>query len=345
MTPPLGVRENAILRTIITSYIDSGEPVGSRFLSKKLDFALSPATIRNIMADLEEMGFLQQPHISAGRIPTDKAYRFFVDSVMRTDSPESLPPGMESRYRTLGTEPGNLMRGASKTLSDLSHYIGLVMAPRFIGTVLKHIEFVKFGPGKILGILVSSEGLIQNRLIDIEGDPSQGDLDDIAAILNTRFANLPLREARQRIIDEMTHDKALYDSLLRQAMSIGSRSLDVDDTAGDLYVEGTSNLLALPDFGDIDQMRTLFRAFEEKSKLASILDRCIDAEGVQLFIGAENNYHVLKDCALVAAPYHNESRVVGVIGVLGPTRMPYDRVIPMVQRTADLLSRAVSGTL
>ncbi len=345
MTPPLGVRENAILRTIITSYIDSGEPVGSRFLSKKLDFALSPATIRNIMADLEEMGFLQQPHISAGRIPTDKAYRFFVDSVMRTDSPESLPPGMESRYRTLGTEPGNLMRGASKTLSDLSHYIGLVMAPRFIGTVLKHIEFVKFGPGKILGILVSSEGLIQNRLIDIEGDLSQGDLDDIAAILNTRFANLPLREARQRIIDEMTRDKALYDSLLRQAMSIGSRSFDVDDTAGDLYVEGTSNLLALPDFGDIDQMRTLFRAFEEKSKLASILDRCIDAEGVQLFIGAENDYHVLKDCALVAAPYHNESRVVGVIGVLGPTRMPYDRVIPMVQRTADLLSRAVSGTL
>ncbi len=345
MTPPLGVRENAILRTIITSYIDSGEPVGSRFLSKKLDFALSPATIRNIMADLEEMGFLQQPHISAGRIPTDKAYRFFVDSVMRTDSPESLPPGMESRYRTLGAEPGNLMRGASKTLSDLSHYIGLVMAPRFIGTVLKHIEFVKFGPGKILGIIVSSEGLIQNRLIDIDGDLSQGDLDDIAAILNTRFANLPLREARQRIIDEMTQDKALYDSLLRQAMSIGSRSFDVDDTTGDLYVEGTSNLLALPDFGDIDQMRTLFRAFEEKSKLASILDRCIDAEGVQLFIGAENDYHVLKDCALVAAPYHNESRVVGVIGVLGPTRMPYDRVIPMVQRTADLLSRAISGTL
>jgi heat-inducible transcriptional repressor len=345
MTPSLGEREDAILRTIITSYIDSGEPVGSRVLSKKLDFVLSPATIRNIMADLEEMGFLQQPHISAGRIPTDKAYRFFVDSVLRTDLPETHQPEMESHYRSLGTEPGNLMRGASRSLSDISHYIGLVMAPRFIGTVLKHVEFVKFGPGKILGILVSSEGLIQNRLIEIEGDLSQGELDDIGAILNTRFANLPLREARQRIVDEMTRDKELYDSLLRQAMSIGSRSLDVDDTVGDLYVEGTSNLLSLPDFGDIEQMRTLFRTFEEKSALASILDRCIDAEGVQLFIGAENSYSELKECALITAPYHKDSRVIGVIGVLGPTRMPYDRVIPVVQRTAELLSRAISGTL
>ena len=343
MNKEMGTRDQSVLRAIISSYISTGEPVGSRYLSKKLDFHLSSATIRNIMADLEELGFLKQPHVSAGRIPTDKAYRFFVDSFVQAAEDDPALSNLDKLYRSLRGEPEHLMREAGRALSDVSHYVGLVLAPRFIDTTFKHLEFVKLKLKTVLAIMVSEEGFIQNRLVETDREYPQRELDAISRRLNGTYADLPLREVRRRILQEMAHDKALYDSLLEQALSLGRRTLKGDESGGDdIYLEGTSNILSLPEFADLEQMKKLFQAFDDKSHLVEILGRCIDAEGVKIFIGAENPYRELHNLSVVTAPYKKEGRVFGVIGVLGPTRMEYNRVIPMVDYTARCLTRILT---
>ncbi len=342
MHEDLKARDRSILQAIISSYITTGEPVGSRYLSRKLNLNLSPATIRNIMADMEEMGFLKQPHISAGRVPTDKAYRFYVDCMVSTTPGDSTIPTLDKIFRALSGQSDNLMRDTSRALSDVSHYIGLVMAPKFINTVLKHMEFVRLKKRKVLAILVSQEGLIQNHLVTTDTDYSQKDLDAMSAFLNATYASRPLREVRAAILVEMAEDKRLYDSLLEKAISLGRNTLSLEGAAGDVYVEGTSNILSLPDFTDMEKMAALFKSFEEKNHLMEMLDRCIDAEGVKIFIGAENPYHELQDLSLVSAPYSKGGQVLGVIGVLGPTRMDYNRVISMVSYTADYLTRMIT---
>lgn len=334
-------RDRSVLQAIIATYIHTGEPVGSRYLSKKLDFDLSSATIRNIMSDLEEMGYLQQPHISAGRVPTDKAYRFYVDCMVRRDPEANTRSNLENACRNLRDEPEKLMRGTSRALSDISRYISLVTAPRFINTVFKHIEFVKL-KNKILAIIVSQEGLIQNKIVTTDKNYSQQDLNRISNILNSRYANKPLKEVRSRIIEEMTEEKNLYESMLGKVMELGKSAFDLDNRKDSIYVEGTSNIFSLPEFADIERMKALFKAFEEKSHLVEILDRCIDAERVKIYIGAENPYHEMHNLSLVTAPYSKGGKVLGVIGVLGPTRMEYDRVISIVDYTARYLTRLLT---
>ncbi len=336
-------RDRVILQAIISSYISTGDPVGSRFLSRKLDFNLSSATIRNIMSDLEELGYLKQPHVSAGRIPTDKAYRFYVDSMVKSEAGDPTLASLENVFRCLGGETANIMRDASRALSDVSHYVGLVMSPRFIDTVFKHIEFLRLGRKRVLTILVSQEGLIQNKLLVTDQDYTQRDLESFARLLNERFAEKPLREVKEAVLAEMAADKKVYDSLLEKAVSLGRKTLSLESPGGDIYVEGTSNILGLPEFLDLDKMRTLFHAFEEKNHLVEILSRCIEAEGVKIFIGAENTFSEMQDFTLVTAPYRKADRVLGVIGVLGPTRMDYGRVIPMVEYTARRLSRILAN--
>jgi heat-inducible transcriptional repressor len=338
-------RDRSILQAVVSSFIASGEPIGSRFLSKRLSFNLSSATIRNIMSDLEELGYLKQPHVSAGRIPTDKAYRFYVDSLVREAAPGGGPPEVERTPTGHPSDPENLMRGTSRTLSAISRYVGLVLAPRFIDTVLRHIEFVRIGRDRVLAILVSREGFIHNRLLATTRDWPQPDLDRMGALLNERFADRPLREARHDILRDMAEDKNAYDSLLVSAIEFGRRSLEVETGSEEVYLEGAANILTLPEFADADKMRRLFLAFEEKSHIIELLDRCVDADGIKIFIGAENDNPDLADLSLVTAPYRKEGSVLGVIGVLGPTRMDYGQVIPMVDRTARYLSMVLSEGL
>ena len=336
-------RDHSILQAIISSYIETGEPVGSRFLSKKFNISLSPATIRNIMADLEEMGYLNQPHISAGRVPTDKAYRFYVDCLIKGPGPKE-----EGMSRFMGItpsrefQPGTLMRETSRALSNLSRYIGLVLAPPFINTLLKHVEFIKLRENQILVVLVSQEGIIQNKVIRTEREYTKGELDKIGSMLNEKYSKQPLSEVREKILEEMTEEKNLYDSLLERAMKLAEEALHLERQEGDIYMEGTSNVLSLPEFADVEKMKALFKAFEEKTRLIDLLDRCLDAEGVKIFIGAENPYNDMHDLSLITAPYKKDGRVFGVIGVLGPTRMKYGRVIPIVDHTARYLSRLLS---
>jgi heat-inducible transcriptional repressor len=331
-------RERDILLAIIGSHIATGEPVGSRFLSTQLGSALSPATIRNIMADLEEGGYLRQPHVSAGRVPTDKAYRFFVDSLIQTKSGGQVLPSLEWNCGSLRGEPELAARTASRTLSEVTRYVGLVMAPRIINTVLERIEFVPLRPRTILAILVSREGLIHNRLLETSREYSPADLETMASFLNDRYAGQHLREIREAIVREMEEEKNRYEALLQHAISLGRTMVTMEGGEGGLIVEGAANMFSLPEFADIDKMRNLFRTFEEKSHLAELMDRCIEAQGVRIFIGAENPYHELRDLSLVTAPYGTREKVLGVIGVLGPTRMAYDRVIPLVGYSADYLS-------
>jgi heat-inducible transcriptional repressor len=343
MDKVLRERDHSILQAIISSYIETGEPVGSRFLSKKYDLRLSPATIRNIMSDLEEMGYLNQPHISAGRVPTDKAYRFYVDCLVKGPGPKE-----EGMSRLMGVspsqeiQPGALMRETSRTLSKLSSYIGLVLAPPFLNTHLKHVEFIKLRENQVMVVLVSQEGLIQNKVIRTEKEHSQGELDRIGSVLNEKYSKQPLSEVREKILEEMTEEKNLYDSLLERAMKLAEEALHPERQEGDIFMDGTANVLSLPEFADVEKMKALFKAFEEKSRLIDLLDRCLDAEGVKIFIGAENPYSDMHDLSLITAPYKKDGRVFGVIGVLGPTRMTYGRVIPIVDHTARHLSRLLS---
>lgn len=336
-------RSREILLSIINFYIDTGEPVGSRTLSKRSRENLSAATIRNIMSDLEDAGYLTQPHTSAGRIPTDKGYRFYVDSILRqvkiSKSDESaIKLSLLDAKLNSGTE---FMERTSHLLSQISDNVGIVVSPGLAQDILQHIEFVKLSENRILVITVSRSGLVRDRVIYVDEDFTQDALNRTSRYVIDNFKGMSMFQLREEILKRMTEEKALYDELLRNAVLLCNRSLG-NDEQGEVYVDGTSTILSKPDFADTERMRALFRMYEEKGKLLKILNQYLVEStntGVSIRIGSENALSSLSDCAIITSPYVYGSNVIGGVGVVGPTRMEYARMITVVNYIARVFER------
>ena len=343
MSEELNERSRKILEAIIEDYIDSAEPVGSRAVSRRHSMALSPATVRNVMADLEEMGYIASPHTSAGRVPTEKGYRFYVDSLLQVRQLSSQErQRLDDRYRFGGLRSEDLLREAGKVLSAISSYTGIVMAPRFTTTVFRQIEFIRLSSGRVLVIFVTQSGLVQNKVIEVGEDLSQYELEQMTAYLNRTLTGLTIQEVKARILTEMAREKALYDKMMRRALQI-SREVLSTEMASQVYIEGAANILEQPEFADLDKMKRLFRAFEQKSSLVELLDASQRAEGVQIFIGSETEHSDIRGCSLITATYSGSQGTIGSLGVIGPSRMPYSMVIPIVDYTARLVSQILDG--
>jgi len=334
-------RSRKVLNAIVMSYIERASPIGSQTVTKKFSFGLSPATIRNIMAELEEMGYLLQPHTSAGRIPTSKGYRLYVDELMEEAQPSIFDEGyLEEAFLGMKREdPHALLQETTRMLSLLSHYAGIVLAPKVSKARLDRLEFILVRKGHALTVQVSRDGLVQHRMIDVDPELTQKDLTQISAFLNEKFSGLSLDEIRRRLLKEMEAEKDLYGRLLQKASELGQKAL-AEQPEEELYVVGTSNILNLPEFTEnLEKMKALFKTFEEKAVILRLLNNCLDTAGVQIFIGSESSMPGIEDFSLVVASYRSGDEIGGTLGVIGPTRMEYARVIPLVEHTAKVLSR------
>ena len=333
----LNDRSRQILQAIIEEYIVTAEPVGSRTLTRRPGVNLSPASVRNVMADLEELGFLCSPHTSAGRIPTDRAYRFYVTTLLQVgkvsfDHEEQLL----ERLPLQGGDASRILRETSRMLSSLSRYAGIVLAPRFTENVLRHLEFVKLGGKRLLAILVTEHGIVHNKLVEVQEDISGEELVRMTNYLNSLLQGLPMTEVRRRLIEQMQNDRVVHDALLDKALRLSKQALV--ETEADLFIEGQSTFFNQPEFAEAGRMKELFRGFEEKGQLLQLLDRCLAADGVQIFIGTETNLNP-GGMSVITSADRSGSRKLGVLGVIGPTRMGYASVIPIVDYTARLVSR------
>jgi heat-inducible transcriptional repressor len=336
-------RDREILRSIIQDYISSAEPVGSRSVARKYGFRLSPATIRNIMADLAELGYLNQPHTSAGRVPTDRGYRFYVDSLMSrrplTRAEESV---IEREFRPAQGEVEDLMREATRLLSGLSRSVGVILAPRIDQLAVKRIEFFHLSGERVLVILITTSGQVHHKMAILDEVIPQEELNKIARVLNSLVEGMSLSRVRQLLVRKMAEEKAMYDELLCRALKLGQKSFG-GEMEGEVYIGGTANIMDHPEFADIEKMRSIVAALEETSKLVKILDQCLAQEGLTIIIGSENVVQELQRVSLVMAPYWCGERLLGTLGVIGPTRMEYSRIIPLVDFTAKLVSRHLTA--
>lgn len=343
MDTPLNKRFRKVLELIIMDYICSAEPVGSRTICKRYGIQLSPATVRNVMADLEDLGFLWQPHTSAGRIPTDKAFRFYVDQILNVESlSQTEREKIRRKYRISQYDIPEMMRETSRILSGLSRYAGVVLTPKMASTIFKHIQFIRLNLDQILAVFVTSTGVVQNRIIQMENNLSQDELDKISRYLNEMLEGLTLARVREKILKEMEQERIAYDNLMKQALKLGYKAFSSQEET-ELYIEGKMNILDEPEFANIEKMKSLFRAFEEKNFLITLLDKCLAGEGVQVTIGSESEFSEMEGCSLVSSPYGRVDRTVGILGILGPRRMNYSRVIPLVEYTAQLLTKILES--
>ena len=334
----LNERSKRILEAIIEDYINTGEPIGSRTISRKHDLALSPASIRNVMSDLEELGFLVSPHTSAGRVPTDKAYRFYVDSLLAVGSiGRGEREEIRRHCRLTGKDIGAVLKEVSGVLSSISHYMGVVAAPRFTANVFRHMEFIRLGGRRLLAILVSQNGTVQNKIVEVEEELTGEELVRMANYLNGLLQGLTIAQVKNRILEEMQSDKARYDNLLSRALKLSQQTMP--DSAADLFIEGQANILELPEFADVTRMKEIFRTFEQKGVLLELLDRCLTAPGVNIFIGTESHLNAMAGMSMITSTYVTGKNTLGVLGVIGPTRMGYSKVIPIVDYTARMVSR------
>lgn len=331
-------RSRQILEAIIEDYIRTAEPIGSRTITRRYELSLSPASVRNVMSDLEEMGFLVSPHTSAGRVPTEKAYRFYVDSLVRLNRiAREEREEIRKRCRLTGRDIGEVLKETSRTLSSISHYMGIVMAPRFTANVFRHMEFIKLSGKKILAILVSQSGTVQNKIIETEEELKIDELNRMSNYLNDILQGLTIAQVKNRILEEMQEDKVSYDSLMARALELSRQTLE--DGEVEVFIDGQANILDQPEFADVAKMKEIIQAFEEKGQLLALLERCIAAEGVQIFIGSESHLNRMKGMSLVTATYVTGKNTVGILGVIGPTRMGYSKIIPIVDYTAKQVSR------
>jgi heat-inducible transcriptional repressor len=338
MDENLSPRGKQILEAIIEDYITTAEPVGSRTVTRRHPFSLSPATVRNVMADLEDLGFLTSPHTSAGRIPTDKAYRFYVNSLLSVKTIGRDEQEEIVRCCSLvGRDIGEVLKETSRLLSATSHYMGIVMAPRFDANVFRQMEFVKLGSRRILAIMVSQNGTVQNRIIEAAEEVSGDDLLRMSNYLNDLLKGLTISQVRSRLLEELRSEKARYDSLMARALALSAQTLN--EESAEVFIEGQVNILEQPEFSDVEKMKDIFRTFEKKNAMLELLDRAMAAEGVQIFIGAESHLSGMPGMSLITSTYMTGKNTLGVLGVIGPTRMGYAKVIPIVDYTAKLVSR------
>ena len=345
MINELNQRSREIFRLIVDAYVASGEPVGSRTISRRLGMALSPATIRNVMADLEEQGLLYAPHTSAGRIPTDAGLRMFVDGLLEIGSlTEDERASIEAKCSASGRAFADVLGEASTMLSGLSHCAGLVVAPK-TDRPLKHIEFVSLGPGRALVVLVNEDGLVENRVIEVPMGVPTSTLQTVSNFLSAKLAGRTLDEARQEVLLEIEQQKTQLDELSRKVVAAGLATWagTSGSNAGQLIVRGQSRLLEdVTALSDLERVRGLFEALETKETMLRMLDATGRGDGVQIFIGAENVLFSHSGCSMIISPFQNSrEQVIGAIGVIGPTRINYARIIPLVDYTAKVVSRLI----
>ena len=329
------------LKALVERYIREGQPVGSRTLAKDTGLDLSPATVRNVMADLEDMGLIVSPHTSAGRVPTVAGYRLFVDTLLTVRPPSdddiaSLRDRFDSRM-----DPKALIETASTLLSGITHLAGVVMMPRHERNVFRQIELLPLSDSRVLAILVTSEGEVHNRIINTERRFTPAQLEQASNYLNRMFTGQDIKEVRKRLLEDLKHTHAHMDQIMMRALALAQGVVESAESRDDCYIAGQTNLMEFGELASMDRLKQLFDAFTQKHEILHILDRCIVADGVQIFIGEESGYSLLDDCSLVTTSYRVDDQVVGVLGVIGPTRMDYQRVIPIVDVTARLLAAAL----
>ena len=327
-------RAKLLLKALVERYIADGQPVGSRTLSRASGLDLSPATIRNVMSDLEELGLIASPHTSAGRIPTARGYRLFVDTMLTVQRGQIGTPSLAH------DQPQKVISNAANLLSNLSQFVGVVMAPRRT-SVFRHIEFLRLSERRLLVIIVSPEGDVQNRVIFTEADYTQQQLIEAANYLNANYLGLAIEQVRERLRNEVDSLRTEIASLMTAAVAANTDVLS--ETEDEVIISGERNLLSVSDFSnDMNHLRRAFDLFEQKTQLMRLLDVTGQAEGVRIFIGGESQVVPFEDLSIVSAPYEVDGQVVGTLGVVGPTRMAYDRMIQIVDITAKLVSSALS---
>lgn len=344
---PFDGRKKEILTTTVRTHVATGQPVGSLVLAKQSSEKLSSASIRNICAELENEGYLTHPHTSAGRVPTDKGYRYYVNNLMAARNlSRAEAVRISERLLSEGSQMSleRLMENTSKLLSEMTGNVGIVVSPMITKEKLHHIDFVKLPDRRILVITVSQSGHVQDRAIRIDAEFSQDELNSTSRYLTENFQGWTLNEIRDELLKRMSEEKALYDQFLRIAVLLCGQSLQEGDQP-DVFIEGASNILAKPDFVDSDSLRALFKMFEQKSRIVKILNECIESaerEPVAVRIGSENRAPDLRECTIIASPcYYSEGEAIGSIGVVGPTRLDYDRLVGIVDYIARLFGRAL----
>lgn len=327
-------RARLLLKTLVERYIAEGQPVGSRTLSRVPGLELSPATIRNVMADLEEHGLIASPHTSAGRIPTARGYRLFVDTMLTANRDEITAPSLAAE------QPQKVITNAANLLSNLSQFVGVVMAPRRTST-FRHIEFLRLSEKRLLVIIVSPDGDVQNRVIFPEVDFSQSELVEASNYINANFSGLSLEQVRDRLQTEIDTLRGEIATLMKTAVQVGAEAMS--QAEDEVVIAGERNLLSVSDFSsDMTHLRRAFDLFEQKAQLMRLLDVSSKGEGVRIFIGGESQVVPYEELSVVSASYEVDGQVVGTLGVIGPTRMPYERMIQIVDITSRLVSNALS---
>lgn len=342
-TTALEPRAAELLKLLVERYIHDGQPVGSRTLSRAHGLELSPATIRNIMADLDEMGLVSSPHTSAGRIPTTRGYRYFIDSLLSPERLSADDEAMIARDLVPQAAEGELLHAASELLSRLSRMAGVVTVPRRNLAVLRRIEFLPLSDRRVLAILVVNEHEVQNRVLNTDRDYAADELERFSNAINRHFTGQELTRLRQALLDDVSAAKVKVDQTLLQAVAMAEQALSEPTGREDYVLAGGSNLMAFHELSDVQRLRQLFDALDRKRELLQLFDQCLGAEGLQIFIGDESGYRVLDECSVVTAPYTVNGKVAGVLGVIGPTRMAYSRIIPLVTETARILSKGLKG--
>lgn len=340
---PPSDRAQHLLRALIQRYIRDGQPVGSRTLSKDSGLDLSPATIRNVMSDLEDMGMVSAPHTSAGRVPTAKGYRLFVDTLVRYRQPKDGDIDvLRKQIQRKVDDEGALVSSVSNLLSDFTNLAGVVTVPHAQHAALRQIEFLPLSENRILAILVINDREVQNRILHTDRDYTASELQQAANFINQHYAGKELSQVRESIVEDLEETRDSMNQAMHDIIAVSQSAMnDAPQSRGEFVLTGETKLMGFAELSDVDTLRRLFDAFSRKRHILDLLDRSIHANGVQVFIGAESGYEMLDDCSVVTAPYRLDDDTVGVLGVIGPTRMAYDRVVPIVDITARLIRAAL----
>ena len=337
-------RSLQLFKLLVEHFIADGQPVGSRTLARDTNLDLSPATIRNVMSDLEDMGLLHSPHTSAGRIPTVKGYRLFVDSLLKVERLDIASVERISRELVSGGDIKALLERTSSLLSEVTRLAGIVMLPRMDHQELKQIEFVSLSDNRVLVILVVNDKEIENRIIVTNRKYTPSELQEAANYLNSIYRGRDLNAVRQRILDEMQGMKEHVNNWMQAVIEMSQKAFILKEKRDDYVLAGQTNLMDVAELSNIDKLKKLFDSFNQKRDILHLLEQAIQAKGVQIFIGEESGYEVLDDCSIVTSPYEVDGQILGVLGVLGPTRMDYERVIPIVDITAKMLGSALNSS-
>ena len=343
----LNSRQELLLKALVESFITDGQPVGSTKLSKASEIGISSATIRNVFVDLEDLGYIYSPHKSAGRVPTELGYRMFVDKMIKVQPVNSQLIKKLKLNLTQGIERKNIVKNTNEILSNITGLTGIISLPTHQNTELKQIDFLKLSDNKILAILINKNNNVENKVINLEKSYSSSELQEASNYLNTIISGQSIHHIRKILLNELDDMRKDMNSIMSSAITFGKKLfLDTNEEQenDDLFVSGQTRLMNCKELYDIEKLKTLFEAFSEKNNILHLLDKSISSDGVKIFIGAESGYNVLDDCSVISAPYEFDNDVVGVLGVIGPKRMAYDRVIPIVDITAKLLTEALKSS-